>query len=227
MGYNGRILGIKLKDIQIWNVYPPSGTENKKRRETFFREDLCNLMMNWKDHSKSVFQMGDHNCTHRMEDSLNNGGQHLQAGLVAHLRTNGLKDDFLEVNGKNAVEYSRVTSKSKTRIDYIFSNTNVCLKLDYIETGLHFDHKAVIGEYDIDLMMEKEKIPIKKVFKSWVISKQLQQDKGFLNNVKAMYDKLYGQIIVEEDSNEEIDYSWFWVVAKEMVQKMAKKGENN
>ena len=30
VGYNGRILGIKLKDIQIWNVYPPSGTENNK-----------------------------------------------------------------------------------------------------------------------------------------------------------------------------------------------------
>ena len=56
IGYNGRILGLKLKDIQIWNVYPPSGSENKNKRETFFREDLCNLMMNWKDHSKYVFR---------------------------------------------------------------------------------------------------------------------------------------------------------------------------
>ncbi len=86
IGYNGRILGLKFKDVQIWNVYPPSGTENKNKRETFFREELCNLMMNWKDHSKYVFQMGDHNCTHRMEDSLNNGGQHLQPGLITHLR---------------------------------------------------------------------------------------------------------------------------------------------
>ena len=225
VGYNGRILGIKLNDIQIWNVYPPSGTENKKRRETFFREELCNLMMNWKDHSKYIFQMGDHNCTHRMEDSLNNGGQHLQAGLVAHLRINGLKDDFLEVNGKNAVEYSRVTNRSKTRIDYIFSNSNACVKLEYIETGLHFDHKAVVGEYEMDLVTEKEEIPKTKFFNSWVISRQLQHDKVFVKEVKAIFDELQSEMGEEEEMNEEVDYTWYWVILKEMVKKMAKRRE--
>ena len=36
-------------NIQIWNVNPQSGSGFKKDRETFFRETLCNLMMNWKD----------------------------------------------------------------------------------------------------------------------------------------------------------------------------------
>ena len=85
IGKNGRIIGAKVKDIQFWNVYPQSGSNFKKARETFFREDLCVLMANWKDHTKFVFELGDHNCTHRAIDSLNNSGQHLQPGLIKHL----------------------------------------------------------------------------------------------------------------------------------------------
>ena len=225
VGYNGRILGLKLKDIQIWNVYPPSGTENKNKRETFFREDLCNLMMNWKDHSKFVFQMGDHNCTHRMEDSLNNGGQHLQPGLVAHLRINGLKDDFLEVNGKQVIEYSRVTEKSKTRIDYIFSNTSLCRKSYYIDTKLKFDHFAVVGEYEMDLMTEKEVIPQERLFKSWVIPKHLEKDKVFVKDAKEVYDKIHEDIGEDEMFNDEVDYTWYWVAAKKIIKKIARNRE--
>ena len=225
IGYNGRILGLKFKDIQIWNVYPPSGTENKNKRETFFREELCNLMMNWKDHSKYVFQMGDHNCTHRMEDSINNAGQHLQPGLIAHLKINGLKDDFLEVNGKQVIAYSRITKKSKTRIDYIFSNTNVCRKSEYVDTRLNFDHLAIIGEYDIDLMIEKEVIPKKNLFVSWVIPKHLQTDEVFINDAKHIYDKIYEDVLEDEEENGDVDYTWYWVASKDIIRKMAKNRE--
>ena len=72
IGKNGRIIGAKVNDIQFWNVYPQSGSNLKKARETFFREDLCLLMANWKDHTKDLFELGDHNCTHRAIDSLHN-----------------------------------------------------------------------------------------------------------------------------------------------------------
>ena len=36
IGRNGRIIGTKVKDIQIWNVYPKSGSAFKKEREHFF-----------------------------------------------------------------------------------------------------------------------------------------------------------------------------------------------
>ena len=96
--------------IQVLNI----GTLEK----FFFREDLSDLMMNWKDHSKFIIQAGDHNCTHRLEDSLYNPGQHLQQGLVLHLKLNGLKDDFLVLNGPQVIEYSRVTNRSRTRIGH-------------------------------------------------------------------------------------------------------------
>ena len=74
---NGRIIGLKIYNMQLWNIYPPSGSQFKKDREIFFRETLCNLMMNWKDQSKYIIESGDHNCTHRLADSLNNSAQHL------------------------------------------------------------------------------------------------------------------------------------------------------
>ena len=46
IGKNGRIIGIKIRDIQLWNIYPQSGSGFKQAREMFFREELCNLMCN-------------------------------------------------------------------------------------------------------------------------------------------------------------------------------------
>ena len=36
LGENGRIIGTKLSECQIWNVYPPSGANFKSQREIFF-----------------------------------------------------------------------------------------------------------------------------------------------------------------------------------------------
>ena len=49
VGVNGRILGVKCGNVQVWNVYPKSGTAHKAEREKFFREDLTELMIQWKD----------------------------------------------------------------------------------------------------------------------------------------------------------------------------------
>ena len=58
---HGRIIGIKLSNVQVWNVYAASGSGNKKARESFFRETLPNLMSIWKDDTKHIVQAGDHN----------------------------------------------------------------------------------------------------------------------------------------------------------------------
>ena len=125
IGKNGRIIGIKVMNVQIWNVYPKSGSAFKNERETFFREELCALMMNWKDATKYIFQTGDHNCTHRASDSLHNRVQHLQPALIKHMKIHGLSDDFLNVHG-DIIMYSRITNVSRTRIDYILRNSKAC-----------------------------------------------------------------------------------------------------
>ena len=57
LGGNGRSIGIKLENMQVWNLYPQSGSLFKKDREIFFTEKLCNYMMLWKDQTKFLFQL--------------------------------------------------------------------------------------------------------------------------------------------------------------------------
>ena len=40
LSLDGRILGLKGKNFQIWNIYPKSGTANKPNRETFLERVL-------------------------------------------------------------------------------------------------------------------------------------------------------------------------------------------
>ena len=78
---NGRIIGILAGDIQHWNVYPKSGTNNKNLRENFFNVDLTNLMTLWKLRTKFTLVSGDFNSIHRMVDSRNNSQVHIQPAL--------------------------------------------------------------------------------------------------------------------------------------------------
>ena len=218
---DGRILGIKCKTVQIWNVYPLSGAENKKQRESFFRETLNNLMVNWKDHTKYLFQLGDHNCIYRKEDSLNNPVQHMQQGLISHLKIHGLNDGFTQVHGEQTIMYSRVTNRSATRIDYIFSNSKNCSSFEYIDAGLGYDHKAVVANYDIEMVIEKSFIPRKHYFNSWVIPKFLEEDKIFLREAKLLFDDLWSEF----NENNCEDISFFWDKGKKLLIHLAQNRE--
>ena len=220
IGKNGRIIGVKLNNIQFWNVYPKSGTAYKKERELFFREILCNLFMNWKDSSEFIFQSGDHNCTHREEDSLNNGQQHIQPGLIKHMQIHGLSDDFIRVHGKDQLMYSRITQQSSTRIDYVLSNTNKCIYFQYLDMGLGLDHKAMFAKYDVDLVVKKEFIPRDRFYSGWVISKQLENDEVFLESCKFVFEEMK-----EEDENKKRDPSFNWLKTKTAIISIAKERE--
>ena len=221
LSLDGRILGVKSKNFQIWNVYPISGGENRKNRETFFREGLTNLMMNWKDSTKYLFQSGDHNCTYRLKDSLHNPEQHLQQGLISHLKVHGLKDGFCQIHGENVIAYSRETKRSATRIDYIFSNSDKCTYFEYIDTFLGFDHKMVLGKYDIDFEVKKEFIPKNKFFRAWIIPKYLEEDKVFHSEIRDIYQEIF----TEFELNGKKDASFYWERGKFFTVKFAKQRE--
>ena len=44
IGSEGRTIGLKTKNAQFWNIYPKSGSGDKKWRENFFREVLPNKL---------------------------------------------------------------------------------------------------------------------------------------------------------------------------------------
>ena len=219
----GRIIGIKLSNTQIWNVYAASGSGNKKERESFFRESLPNLMSIWKDQSQNVIQLGDHNCTQRYADSENIAWQkhHVQAGLNAQMELFGLRDELLRLKGNDVQGiYSRVTNVSKTRIDFIMSNTDLCTEFQYIDTDfLNLDHKASFANYSIDLEKDyRERVPKNRFFPGWVISKELENDETFLSEVKTIFD----DFAEEEDVN---DWTYLWLLGKYQMIDVAKKRE--
>ena len=197
IGNNGRIIGLWIENSQFWNVYPRSGSAFKKERESFFREDLTELYIQWKDCTKYIFQLGDHNCTHRLEDSLYNSPQHLQKGLISHLQVQGLSDDFLKVHGENVIMYSRITATSQTRIDYIFSNTSACTYFQYLHMA-GFDHSAALARYDINLEISKELIPSDRFFQGWVISRVLECDNGFLQQAEFIIKMYLRNLVVQK-----------------------------
>ena len=220
IGNNGRIIGVKVNNSQFWNIYPKSGSAHKKERELFFRETLCNLFMNWKDSSEFIFQSGDHNCTHREEDSMNNRQQHMQPGLIKHMQINGLSDDFIKVHGSDQIMYSRITQHSSTRIDYVMSNTKKCVYFQYLDMGLGLDHKAMFVKYDIELVVKKENIPRDRFYSGWVISKQLGNDEVFLESCKFVFEEMK-----KEDENENRDPSFNWLKTKTAIISIAKERE--
>ena len=221
LGFNGRILGLCIENAQIWNVYPQSGTNFKKEREVFFREELTELFIQWKDKTKYIFQLGDHNCTHRKEDSLHNPAQHLQQGLVNHLQVQGLSDDFIKVHGEDTIMYSRVTEVSKTRIDYIFSNSNSCVYFQYIAvSGL--DHCVVLSRYEIDFNIDKERVPIDRYLDGWVISNYLDKDEEFLEQAKFVINT--GHL---EFTKGKHDPAFVWLKVKTALIQLAKAREKD
>ena len=149
---------VKVRNLQVWNVYPKSGSEFKNEREKFFTEELCSLMMNWKDSTKYVFQTGDHNGTHRASYSLHNQGQHLQPALIKHMKMNGLSDDFLNLHG-DIIMHSRIINVSSTRIDYILSNSKAWYYFQYTDMLVGLDHTVALAKYDIQKESSKEYIP--------------------------------------------------------------------
>ena len=221
IGKNGRIIGIKVMNVQIWNVYPKSGSAFKNERETFFREELCALMMNWKDATKYVFQTGDHNCTHRASDSLHNRVQHLQPALIKHMKIHGLSDDFLNVHG-DIIMYSRITNVSRTRIDYILSNSKACYYFQYIDMLAGLDHKVAIGKYDIQMESSKEYVPKNRFFPGWVISKRLEHDKIFSNQAKFIFETVLSELNMSASNR---DPSFYWLKSKCAVIQLAKDRE--
>ena len=70
----------------------------------------------------------------------------------------GLKDELLNIKGNDVQGiYSRETNVSKTRIDFILSNTNLCTHFEYLDTiYLGLDHKAAIATYNIKLVAKSE-----------------------------------------------------------------------
>ena len=217
LGGNGRVIGVLLDNLKVFNVYPKSGTQNRSLRETFFRQELPHLLKFWDNDQMDLILCGDFNCIHRKQDSINNPDAHFQPALVKFMKIYGLSDDFLSVNGEVKDVYSRVTLRSKTRIDMILSNSNKCSKFEYISFPF-LDHKMILAEYSILLSSRFRKVPKDRFISGWVIGRELEHDDVFIDVVH----EVLKQIELEVGLSPDFSPSYVWFKFKETLTVWAK-----
>ena len=141
------------------------------------------------------------------------------------MKINGLNDDFIAVNGKDVLIYSRENNKSKTRVDYILSNSKKCISFEYEDLRMGFDHKMAVAKYNIEINTQKEWVPREKFWRNWVISKELEQDQRYIDKVKVLCDMTREEIDDDEILEEDKDISAYWKMLKEEIIKGAKRRE--
>ena len=135
------------------------------------------------------------------------------------MQVQGLSDDFLNVHGKDTVMYSRVTDISKTRIDYIFSNTRSCVYFQYLAIeGL--DHCIALGRYDVTVSITKDRVPADRYFDGWVISKSLETDEEYLEQAKYMIESVHAEFETGVQ-----DPSFLWLKVKTSLLGLARYRE--
>ena len=181
--------------------------------------------MNWKDEGKYIFQVGDHNCTHREEDSINNPKQHKQAGLIHQMKIMGLKDSFVQYFGETERQYSRVTNISATRIDLILSNTKSCKEFKYIDPRLNFDHKMAWAEFEIHIESSTEYIPKSMKVRNWVISNEILKNEIFNEKVNELISEKYAEWTHMYRNGENMDVTLIWKDIKEGIKLWAQNIE--
>ena len=219
LGGNGRIIGVLFNSVKVFNLYPKSGTQNRNLREVFFRQELPHLLKFWDNFKVDSIFCGDFNCIYRKQDSVNNPDAHFQPGLVKFMKSYDLSDDFISVHGEVTDVYSRVTSRSKTRIDLILSNTNRCLSCEYVSFPF-LDHKMIRSEYAIPLSSKVNSVPKERYLNGWVIGRELEHDDLF---VDVMYEVLE-QIDYEMGLSPDVfSPSFVWFKFKETLTSWAKR----
>ena len=112
--------------------------------------------------------------------------------------------------------YSRVTETSKTRIDYIFSNTNSCVYFQYLSVE-RLDHCIVLSRYELNFKVNKERVPRERYFDSWVISRFLDKDEEFLAQAEYIIKTVHSEI-----SEGMKDFSFLWLKVKSALIQLAK-----
>ena len=215
IGEEGRSIGVKLNDAQIWNIYPQSGSRSE--RENFFNELLVQNMASWFGTTSKIILGGDVNCTSRLIDSEHHQLQHYQESFVQFMKMFSLKDEYVTLHGEiNPPHFSRITEDSKTRIDVIASNTSQCEEIEYIESGIrNIDHRAVLAKYDINLQQKTKAKWLSKKNNSWVFPKELEEDEDFDIGLEIIVGNL-----AQKDKRED------WNEIKRLVKVIAKERIN-
>ena len=128
----GRCVGVRINDVDIWSMYFPSGTSGAQRQ--FFKDDFLNKIIEWMSQRKSYKTLicGDFNIAHTALDLFHDKANANKPGFFPHERkwmteriSEGWNDVWRTYN-PNIEEYSWWSSRSKMARD-----KNVGWRIDY------------------------------------------------------------------------------------------------
>ena len=148
---DSRILSVRILyykyELQLVNVYAPSGSNCLREREELFQTDLLYYLR--RNLNKTIIA-GDWNCVIGKRDSTSSNC-HVSKALTSTIRTLKLKDAWFIPNKQRAIEYTYIRQSCKSRLDRIYicelatsvSNTQV------VHTSIS-DHSCVMTTLNIE-----------------------------------------------------------------------------
>ena len=148
---DSRILSVRILyynyELQLVNVYAPSGSNCLRDRDELFQTDLIYYLRS--KLNKTIFA-GDWNCVLSKRDSTSSNC-HVSKALTSTIRTLQLKDAWFIPNKRRAIEYTYIRQNCKSRLDRIYlcelatsvSDTQV------VHTSIS-DHSCVITTLNIE-----------------------------------------------------------------------------
>lgn len=137
---DGRIITGRLRDLLLVNVYAPSGTQNRVRRNEFYRDTIMYYL---RDGHDNILFGGDHNCL--LNSGQSSGNPNICWPL--HKLVTGLHlEDVVDVLNITRTHYTCVGPVSSSRIDrfYISASARQCVR-SYDTIPVSFsNHHAVL-----------------------------------------------------------------------------------
>jgi exonuclease III len=109
----GRGITAHYENIQIVNIYAPSGSEKRRDRDKFFNTEVPQLLSHTQQH---ILLAGDFNCVLDKADCTGTPNySHSLANLIQ-----GLKFQYAWTTNREQKTYTHYTAQSATRIDRIY-----------------------------------------------------------------------------------------------------------
>ena len=156
---DSRILLVRIlyynHELQLVNVYAPSGSNCTREREELFQTDIIYYL---RRQLNNTIIAGDWNCVISKRDSTSSN-RHVSKSLTTTLRTLKLKDAWFIPNKHRPVEFTYIRNNCKSRLDRIYlcklatsvTNTQVIHTSisdhSCVVTSLHIEGTPIQGKY--------------------------------------------------------------------------------
>ena len=168
----GRGIAARFNDTWLINIYAPSGAENKRDRESFFTNDLAQLLPT--DNTKIILA-GDFNCVITADDCT--GTKNASKALEYTVKELNLNDACRSNNSRP--HFTHYTGTGASRIDRIYISQDLVNRKSNTETIIapFTDHLAVV------LHIVYTRTNTVRIHRGWKMNTALMEEKTFFKTL--------------------------------------------